>query len=121
MNDLTRLLRFSFCASIFVTACSSSSSSSTTMSSGNGGASAGASGAGQGDTAASAGAGTSVGSGSSNDEPQIASKYPGDVGIDKDPAVVWVENFEEGSVAAVTARYDDKKNEAGMALVPDVP
>jgi hypothetical protein len=51
----------------------------------------------------------------------LASKYPGDRGIELDPAVVWVESFEEGSVAAVTARYDDWKNPAGMALVPDVP
>jgi hypothetical protein len=51
----------------------------------------------------------------------LASKYPGDVGLDKDPAVVWAESFEEGSVAAVVARYDDHKNDAGMSLVADVP
>jgi hypothetical protein len=51
----------------------------------------------------------------------LASKYPGDRGIELDPAVVWAESFEEGSVAAVTARYDDWKNASGMALVPDVP
>jgi hypothetical protein len=51
----------------------------------------------------------------------LASKYPGDVGIDGDPAVVWGENFEEGSVSAFTARYDESKNPAGMSLVPDVP
>ncbi len=50
----------------------------------------------------------------------IAAKYPGDLGIDKDPAVVWVENFEEGSVGAVTGRYDDSKNAAGMTLVSDI-
>lgn len=52
--------------------------------------------------------------------PGLASKYPGDVGIDKDPAVVWTENFEEGSVATLVARYDDSK-QAGITLVSDVP
>lgn len=76
-----------------------------------GGGSAGSSGAGGGSGAAGAG-GTGAG---------LASKYPGDVGIENDPAVVWVENFEEGSVGAVTARYEDHKNEPGMELVADVP
>ncbi len=35
----------------------------------------------------------------------LADRYPCDRGIAGDPAVVWAENFEEGSVAAVTARY----------------
>jgi len=51
----------------------------------------------------------------------LASKYPGDKGIDQDPAVVWVENFEEGSVNGVTSRYDNVNNAAGMTLVNDVP
>ena len=53
--------------------------------------------------------------------PALASKYPGDIGIDKDPAVIWAENFEESSVSAVTSRYEDFKNASGMALVNDVP
>ncbi|HXL09961.1 MAG TPA: hypothetical protein VN955_01140, partial [Gemmatimonadales bacterium] len=48
-------------------------------------------------------------------------RYPCDRGIAGDPAVVWAENFEEGSVAAVTARYDTHNNDAGMALVADRP
>jgi hypothetical protein len=51
----------------------------------------------------------------------LAAKYPGDKGIDKDPQVVWVENFEEGSVGAVAARYESVKNQAGMSLVSGVP
>jgi hypothetical protein len=51
----------------------------------------------------------------------LSSKYPGDIGIGGDPAVVWAEGFEEGSVGAVTARYDDFKNAPGMTLVGDVP
>jgi hypothetical protein len=50
----------------------------------------------------------------------LASKYPGDVGIENDPSVVWTENFEEGSVAALVARYEDSK-QPGMGLDPDVP
>lgn len=51
----------------------------------------------------------------------LADRYPCDRGIAADPVVVWAENFEAGSVSAVTARYDDYKNSAGMALVPDKP
>src|SRR5438046_10379914 len=53
--------------------------------------------------------------------PGFSSKYPGDLGIDKDPAVVWAENFEEGAVDAVVARYDDHNNATGMSLGADVP
>ncbi len=51
----------------------------------------------------------------------LASKYPGDDGIEQDPNVVFVENFEEGSVANVLARYDDHKNQDGMTLISSVP
>ena len=54
-------------------------------------------------------------------EPRLADRYPCDRGIAGDPAVVWAENFEEGSVSAVTARYNDYKNPGGMALVTDKP
>ena len=51
----------------------------------------------------------------------LAAKYPGDVGIGGDPSVVWYENFDEASVAAVVARYDSYMNSAGMSLVSDRP
>jgi hypothetical protein len=51
----------------------------------------------------------------------LASRYPCDRGIASDPSVVWTENFEEGSVAAFTALYDEHQNPAGMSLVADVP
>jgi hypothetical protein len=51
----------------------------------------------------------------------LSDRYPCDAGIASDPAVVWAENFEEGSVAAVTSRYNDYKNPPGMALVADRP
>jgi hypothetical protein len=51
----------------------------------------------------------------------LSSKYPGDVGMEGDPAVVWFEGFEQASVADFTSRYDDSNNPAGMALTADVP
>ncbi len=56
-----------------------------------------------------------------SDAEGLASTYPGDLGIESDPAVVWVENFEEANVPEVTARYDDFKNPDGMQLVSDIP
>lgn len=51
----------------------------------------------------------------------LAATYPGDKGIETDPQVVFAENFEEGSVAAVVARYESHQNTAGMSLVSAVP
>ena len=51
----------------------------------------------------------------------LAEKYPGDVGMASDPSVVWTEDFEEGSVSAVTARYDSDTDPAGMTLAADHP
>jgi hypothetical protein len=51
----------------------------------------------------------------------LAAEYPGDIDIESDPDVVWFEGFEAGSVAAVTARYEQAQNQAGMTLVSDVP
>jgi hypothetical protein len=53
--------------------------------------------------------------------PTLAGRYPGDIGIGSDPAVVLYENFEEGSVATVVSRYDSHTNSPGMALVTDHP
>jgi len=76
----------------------------------------------------SSGAGTSSG-GSSGGGPvdagvdggTLAALYPCDQGIGNDPAVVWSENFGEGSVAAFQARYDSVNDPAGESLVDDVP
>lgn len=54
-------------------------------------------------------------------EQHLADRYPCDRGIAGDPAVVWAENFEEGSVSAVTSRYDSYSNASGMSLVTDKP
>lgn len=94
----------------------------TTTSSGVGGATGsagsgsakGSSGSSQGTSSASTtSTGASAGAG-------LAAKYPGDVGIDQDPDVVWVENFEEGSTAAFFDRYDDAKQQ-GFAFDVDKP
>lgn len=51
----------------------------------------------------------------------LASKYPGDEGIENDPAVVFAENFEEGSIAAIASRWEDSERTDIMSLVTDVP
>src|SRR5438046_9193893 len=52
---------------------------------------------------------------------RLTDRYPCDQGIGADPDVVWHEDFEAGSVAAITARYDDYKNPGSMTLVADKP
>lgn len=54
-------------------------------------------------------------------QPTLAQKYKGDVGMQNDPSVVWMENFEEGSSNAVTSRYDSHANTPGLTLETDVP
>jgi len=51
----------------------------------------------------------------------LAARYPGDVGIEQDPAVVFVENFEEPTVLAVQNRWTDILNGAAMIFSTDVP
>jgi len=46
----------------------------------------------------------------------LADRYPCDQGIGADPDVVWHEDFEAGSVAAITARYNAYQNPGSMAL-----
>ena len=51
----------------------------------------------------------------------LAAQYPGDVGIENDPAAVLVENFEEASTASVFTRWTDILNGGWMSLDNDVP
>ena len=51
--------------------------------------------------------------------PTLSDGYPGDVGLGNDPAVVWFEDFEEGSVGAIVARYDQAQGQPRMAVVSD--
>ena len=68
-----------------------------------------------------AGAGGAAGtSGAAGAGTGLAAKYPGDVGIVADPDVVWAESFEEASVGAMLARYDDKHPD-GIVFDTDVP
>jgi len=53
-------------------------------------------------------------------ESGLASKYPGDAGIDKDPDVVFAENFEAGSIDGVLARWEDQKDKQTFSLVADI-
>lgn len=51
----------------------------------------------------------------------LSEAYPGDVGMGSDPAVVWFEDFEEGSLAAIAARYDQVRDDGRWELVSDTP
>src|SRR5262245_65274536 len=39
----------------------------------------------------------------------LASDYPGDVGIEADPDVIWAESFDQASVSGLAARYTAAK------------
>jgi hypothetical protein len=51
----------------------------------------------------------------------LAEKYPGDIGIESDPNVVFIENFEEGALSLVLDRWEAVQNSDIMSLVPDTP
>jgi hypothetical protein len=51
----------------------------------------------------------------------LAGKYKGDKGIEKDPEVVFVENFEDGSLDALKSRWESVKSSDIMSLSTDVP
>ncbi len=101
-----------------VCACGDDAASSAAGGGGSTGSLPSGSGAG-GPTSSSSGT-TSQGAGGSSAGEGLAAKYPGDVGIETDPAVVWVENCEAATVDALASRYDQVRTN-GMALVPDVP
>ena len=48
------------------------------------------------------------------DEVFLSEEYPGDIGMENDPAVIWMENFEESSISEMLSRYEDYKNPDGM-------
>ncbi|TWU07460.1 hypothetical protein [Stieleria varia] len=51
----------------------------------------------------------------------IASRYPNDQGIQDDPAVVFVENFEDASLEVIGKRWDTVRNSDVMSLSNIVP
>lgn len=50
------------------------------------------------------------------DDRGLAAKYPGDVGIEKDRAVVFAENFEEGTLEELVQRWTDASNKGGKVI-----
>jgi hypothetical protein len=51
----------------------------------------------------------------------LSEQYPGDVGMENDSSVIWMENFEENSVSNMLSRYEDYKNEDGMYFDNNTP
>jgi len=51
----------------------------------------------------------------------LAARYPGDAGIEKDPAVVFAEDFEAQDMDAVRSRWESVQNGDIMSLSADVP
>ena len=51
----------------------------------------------------------------------IAALYPGDAGIESDPNVVFVERFDESSLANLFGRWTDVLNGAAMSITNDAP
>ncbi len=51
----------------------------------------------------------------------LASRYPGDEGIEEDPAVVFAEDFEADSIETVWSRWESVQNKGIMSLSPEVP
>src|SRR5206468_3421051 len=51
----------------------------------------------------------------------IAAQYPGDVGIENNPDVVFVERFDESTLNGVFTRWTDILNGAAMTFSSDVP
>ena len=54
-------------------------------------------------------------------EDRIASQYPGDKGIDQDPAVIFWENFDSASLDAVAKRWESIQDKSALSLSSDVP
>lgn len=53
--------------------------------------------------------------------PGLAARYRGDVGIEAHPAVVFVENFEQGGVDALNERWESISHPEIMAVAEDRP
>jgi len=51
----------------------------------------------------------------------ISAKYPGDIGIEKDPSVIFVEKFEEENFKDLLKRWDNIKSPDIMSFSKDIP
>lgn len=54
-------------------------------------------------------------------EEGIAKRYRRDAGIENDPEVIFVENFEAAHLQEILHRWTANHNSSGMSLTPDVP
>lgn len=54
-------------------------------------------------------------------ETGLASRYPGDAGIEKHPSVVFVEDFEDATLEAIGKRWYTVRDRYAMSLSNDVP
>ncbi|GAB6166653.1 hypothetical protein JCM19992_26530 [Thermostilla marina] len=55
--------------------------------------------------------------------PGLSAKYPGDCGIDRDPAVLFADDFEAGDLEAISEHWGQMSNKGGrvVRLVEDDP
>jgi len=51
----------------------------------------------------------------------IAARYPGDEGIENDPSVIYVDQFEDATVADVLSRYEDWIGDENISMSTVVP
>ncbi|SPP64964.1 hypothetical protein NITLEN_20604 [Nitrospira lenta] len=51
----------------------------------------------------------------------LAAQYPGDAGIERDPAVLFAEDFDHAPLTAILARFSDRKRPASFSLAHDGP
>ena len=51
----------------------------------------------------------------------LSEQYPGDMGLSGDPTIIWMEDFEEGSLANIASRYDQVQGQDRWLLVSDTP
>ncbi|MBI4605689.1 MAG: hypothetical protein HY721_27295 [Planctomycetes bacterium] len=51
----------------------------------------------------------------------LAALYPGDVGIERDPRVIFAEDFEENSLEALWKRWETVGAKESMSFGADVP
>lgn len=66
--------------------------------------------------------GTDASSSDAGSAMTLSDRHPGDVGLGADPAVIWFEDFEEGSIAAIADRYDQARGMADRwTLITDTP
>ena len=55
------------------------------------------------------------------DEGFLSEEYPGDVGMENDSSVIWMENFEEDSITEMLSKYEDCKKRGGMYFDINTP